>query len=72
MRTAIVTEAVELVFEAGVAQAVNHGLGREPAGFLVIWSDEFCRVKAVESADKNNELLLVCDVDAVVRLVLLS
>jgi len=46
-------------------------MGREPKGWLVIWSDAHVSLRAGHTDQPNEELVLVSDADANVRLLLL-
>ena len=68
----ISTDLIELSVTAGTPVTIPHGLGRQVAGWLVIWQSAAC-VFTVQNpaADSSRELILVPSGTANVRLVLL-
>lgn len=72
MIPAIATDPIELSVTAGVAVTVSHGLGRQVAGFLVIWRDAPCELTVQNpQADSSRELVMLPSGSANLRLVLL-
>lgn len=72
MIPAIATDPIALDVVAGVAVTIPHGLGRQVAGWLVIWQDAACAFAVQDpAADSRRELVLVPSGSASVRLVLL-
>lgn len=72
MIPAIATDPIELTVQAGVAVSIPHGLGRQVAGWLVIWRTAACEFTVQDpAADSRRELVLVPSGSASVRLVLL-
>ena len=66
------TDPIELAVIVGVAVTIPHGLGRQVAGFLVIWKTAPCDFTIQNPiADSSKELVLVPSGSATVRLVLL-
>jgi len=66
------TDPIELAVSAGVVVTIPHGLGRQVAGWLVIWRDAACDFTIQNPiADSSRELVLVPNGSATVRLVLL-
>lgn len=73
MNAYIITGPIFLTVTASVPVTIAHGLGREPAGWLVIWSDVDVQFHVEDAdADARQELVLVPSATANVRLVLLS
>ena len=72
MIPAIATDIIALSVTAGVAVTIPHGIGRQIAGYLVIWRSAPC-VFTVQNpaADSSKILVLVPSGTANVRLVLL-
>lgn len=72
MIPAIATDIIALSVTAGVAVTIPHGIGRQIAGYLVIWRSAPC-VFTVQNpaADSSKTLVLVPSGTANVRLVLL-
>ena len=72
MTARIVTDPIELSVQAGVPVTVSHGLGRQVAGWLVIWTDAPVSLSVPDpDADTRQELTLVPTASARVRVVLL-
>lgn len=68
----IATDAIVLTVSAGVPVTVKHGLGRQIAGWLVIWQTAACGFYVqTPTADTSREIVLVPTASASVRLVLL-
>ena len=67
----LASDPITVAFTAGQPLRLRHGLGREPKGWLVIWADNFVTLRAGEVADPRQELELVSDATALVRLLLL-
>ena len=66
------SEAIELSVTAGTPVTLPHGLGRQIAGYLVIWKSAACDFTVQDpAADSSRELVLVPTGTASVRLVLL-
>lgn len=65
----ISTEIIELTVTAGQPVRIAPQLGREPAGWLVIWSDEPVQFHALPTV--AGELSLMPSTSARVRLVVL-
>jgi hypothetical protein len=74
-RAGIVTfesEPIALAVQTGVPVRITHGLGRQVAGYLVIWTDTPCAFSVQDpAADSSRDLVLVPSATASVRLVLL-
>jgi len=67
----LTSDPIQLQLRAGFPYTLRHGMGREPKGWLLIWSDAHASLRAVPSDKPNEELVLVSDADAHVRLLLL-
>jgi hypothetical protein len=68
----IATDVIYLLATAGKPITIKHGLGRQVAGYLVVWRDAPCDFTIQDpAADCRQELVLVPDGTANVRLVLL-
>lgn len=68
----LATDLIPLSVTAGVAVTIPHGVGRQLAGWLVIWQDSACVFSIQDpAADSSRELVLVPSGTASVRLVLL-
>ncbi len=66
------TDPIELAVSAGIPVTIAHGLGRQVAGWLVIWRSTACEFSIQDpAADTSRELVLVPSGTASVRLVLL-
>jgi hypothetical protein len=72
MLPTIVTEPIEVAVTAATPFTLPHGLGRQVAGWLVIWADAdvTCHV-ADPAADSSQELALVPSATCNLRIVLL-
>lgn len=72
MIPAISTDPIEVNVSAGVPFTLQHGLGRQVAGYLIIWRSAPCDFTVQNpAADSSRELVLVPSGTASVRLVLL-
>lgn len=68
----IATNPIELDVTAGEPISIEHGFGRQVAGWLVIWRDAAVDFTVYDaSADTSETLVLVPSASARVRLVLL-
>lgn len=68
----IATDIIELGLVAHEPIRIPHGLGRQVAGWLVIWRDQYVELKVQDPAeDTSRELVLIPSATANVRLVLL-
>lgn len=66
------TDPIEMNVTNGLAFTLAHGLGRQVAGFLVIWRSAPCDFHVQDpAADSSREIVLVPSGTASVRLVLL-
>lgn len=69
---AISTAAIALTVAAGVPVRIAHGIGRQIEGWLVLWTTAPVDFHVQDpSADSAQELILVPNASASVRLVLL-
>lgn len=69
---ALSTDIIELAVQAGQAVSIPHGLGRQIAGYLVVWRSAPTTLYVQDpSKDTSKELVLVPTATASVRLVLL-
>lgn len=72
MTARIVTDPIPISVSAGAPFTVDHGLGRQVGGYLVIWADADVQVHVVDpDADSSKSLELVADTTCNLRLVLL-
>lgn len=72
MIPALSTDPIELSVTANTPVTIQHGIGRQIAGFLVIWRTAPCDFHVQNpTADSSRELVLVPSGTATVRLVLL-
>lgn len=72
MLPGIATDPIEVSVTAGQVVTVRHGLGRQLAGFLVVWRSAPCDFHIHDpAADTSREVALVPSGTADVRLVLL-
>ena len=72
MPTAIATDPIALSVVASEPVVLSHGLGRQVAGWLVIWATAPVEVFVADAAaDTRTELVLVPSATCDVRLVLL-
>lgn len=72
MIPAIATDPIEMSVTGGVAVTIAHGLGRQVAGWLVIWRSAECEFVIADALDDSSkELVLIPSGTAKVRLVLL-
>lgn len=72
MTATIVTDPIELDVQASVPVRIPHGLGRQVAGWLVIWQSALISFFVQNpTADSSRELVLVPSASGSVRLVLL-
>lgn len=68
----ITTDPIDLAVSAGVPVTINHGLGRQIAGWIIIWKDGPIDLYIQDSsADTSQELVLVPTYTGNVRVVLL-
>lgn len=68
----IATDLIELSVTAGTPVTIRHGLGRQIAGWMIIWKTAACDFTVQNpAADSRQELVLVPSGTANVRLVLL-
>jgi len=68
----ISTDIIELNVTAGTPITIPHGLGRQVAGWIVLWQEAPCDFTIQDpAADSRQELVLVPSGTAHVRLVLL-
>lgn len=66
------TDPIELDVIAGEPVTIAHGLGRQIAGYVLIWKSAACEFTVQNpAADSSRELVLVPSGTASVRLVLL-
>jgi hypothetical protein len=66
------TDAIELSVTANVPVTITHSIGRQLAGWLVIWQDAIVNfVVQNADADTSRQLVLVPSATANVRIVLL-
>lgn len=72
MLPAIATNPIEVSVTAATPFTVSHGLGRQVAGWMVIWSDAdvVCHVDDPD-ADTASDLVLIPSATCNLRLVLL-
>ena len=67
-----VTDIIELNVSIGTPVTITHGLGRQVAGFVVLWRSAPCDFHIQNPAvDSSRDLVLVPSGTASVRLVLL-
>jgi len=67
----LTSDPIPLQLRAGFPYTLRHGMGREPKGWLVIWSDAHASLRAVHTDKPNEELVLISDADVNVRILLL-
>lgn len=68
----ISSDVIELDVVAGKAVNIEHGFGRQIAGWIVIWSDAYIEfIVNNPAADTSKNLVLTPNSTASVRLVLL-
>ena len=68
----IATDLIELSVTVNVPVTIRHGLGRQVAGYIVVWRSAPCDFTVQNpAADSSRELVLVPSGTANVRLVLL-
>ena len=68
----LATDFIELAVTAAQPVTINHGLGRQITGWLVLWRDAACDFYIQDpAADTRQELVLIPTGSANVRLVLL-
>lgn len=66
------TEPIEITVTTGVPFDIEHGLGRQIQGFMVVWATDYVAVKPVNpAADSSKMLRLVANNSVTLRIVLL-
>lgn len=66
-----ISQPLELTVTNGVAESIEHGFGRQIAGWLVIWASADVRFTADVSLDSSKTLVLTPIGSGFVRLLLL-
>jgi len=67
----LTSDPIPLQLRAGIPYTLRHGMGREPKGWLLIWSDAHVSLRAGHTDHPHEELVLVSDADVNVRILLL-
>ena len=68
----IASQPIPLTVKANQAVTIPHGLSRQLHGWLVIWSTAPVHLSIVDPlADTSQQLVLMPDQDAIIKLVLL-
>jgi hypothetical protein len=68
----IATEPLDFAVSAGTPFVVEHGLGRQVGGYLVVWSSGYVSLKVADpDEDTRQQITLVPNASVSLRLVLL-